>query len=83
MPLKTMASKASALKDDRRGQGSRRAWTSSGLEAAEVRLPQNSVDIVVGGALPVAMETVLQGAGTVFTLWSCAVFLVVCSQLSV
>lgn len=41
-----------------------------------MRLPQDSVDVVVGGALPVAMETALPGAARVFTLRSAAVLLV-------
>lgn len=36
-----------------------------------MRLPQDSVDVVVGDtAAAVAMETVLQGAGRVFGLWA-------------
>lgn len=49
-----------------------RARAPSGLQTAEVRLPQDSVDVVVGdtAAAAVAMETVLQGAGRVFRLWA-------------
>lgn len=47
------------------------ARTSSGLQTAEVCLPQHSVDIVVGDtAAAVAMETMLQRAGRVFRLWA-------------
>lgn len=46
------------------------AWTSSGLQAAEVSLPQHSVDVVVGDTAAVAMETMLQRAGRVFRLWA-------------
>lgn len=60
------------LKGQERGQRSRscRAWTPSGLQTAEVRLPQDSVDVVVRDTSPVTMETVLQGAGRVFRLWA-------------
>lgn len=46
------------------------AWTSSGLQTAEVCLPQHSVDVVVGDTAAVAMETMLQRAGRVFRLWA-------------
>ena len=57
-------------KGQERGRGSRscRARTPSGLQTTEVRLPQDSVDVVVGDTAAVAMETVLQGATTVFRL---------------
>lgn len=44
-----------------RSQESRscRARVPSALQTAEVRLPQDSVDVVVRGAAAVAMETVL------------------------
>lgn len=44
-----------------------RASSSSRLQTAEVRLPQDSVNVVVGGAAAVvAVETVLHGAGRDF-----------------
>lgn len=46
------------------------AWTSSGLQTAEVSLSQHSVDVVVGDTAAVAMETMLQRAGRVFRLWA-------------
>lgn len=59
-------------KGQERDQRSRscRAWTPSGLQTAEVRLPQDSVDVVVRGTAAVAMETMLQGATRVFRLWA-------------
>lgn len=58
------------LKVRRWGRRSRScwAWTLSGLQAAEVRLPQDSVDAVVGDTAAVAMETLLQGTTGVFWL---------------
>lgn len=55
-----------------RGQRSRscRAWTPSGLQTAEVRLPQDSVDVVIGDTAAIAMETMLRGASRVFRLWA-------------
>lgn len=55
-----------------RGQRSRscRAWTPSVLQTAEVRLPQDSVDVVIGDTAAVTMETMLQGASRVFRLWT-------------
>lgn len=50
---------------------------SSGLQAAEVRLPQDSVDADVRATLPVTMETVLHGAGRVFLRCAGAGFLAV------
>lgn len=47
-----------------------RAWAPSGLQTAEVRLPQDSVDVVIGDTAAISMETVLQGAGRVFRLWA-------------
>ena len=35
-----------------------------------MRLPQDSVDVVVGDTAAVAMETILQGASRVFRLWA-------------
>lgn len=47
-----------------------RAWSASGLQTAEVRLPQDSVDVVVRDTSSVTMETMLQGASRVFRLWA-------------
>lgn len=44
------------------------AWTSPGLQAAEVCLPQDSVDVVVRDTAAITMETMLQRAGRVFRL---------------
>lgn len=56
----------------RSGEGSEvtscRAWTPSCLQTTEVRLPQHSVDVVIGDTAAVAMETMLQGASRVFRL---------------
>lgn len=58
----------------RSGEGRRsrscRPWSSSGLQTAEVRLPQDSVDVVIWDTSSVTMETVLQGAGRDFGLWA-------------
>ncbi len=35
-----------------------------------MRLPQDSVDVVIGDTAAVSMETMLQGASRVFRLWA-------------
>lgn len=59
-------------KGQERGHRSRSCWpwTPSGLQTAEVRLPQDSVDVVIRAIAAVTMETMLQGAGRVFRLWA-------------
>ena len=59
-------------KGQERGQRSWscRARTSSCLQTTEVRLPQDSIDVVIGETAAVAMETVLQGNSGVFRLWA-------------
>lgn len=47
-----------------------RARAPSSLQTAEVRLPQDSVDVVIGDTAAIAMETMLQRAGRVFRLWA-------------
>lgn len=59
-------------KGQERGQRSWscRAWTSSCLQTTKVRLPQDSVDVVIGDTAVVTMETMLQGACRFFGLWA-------------
>lgn len=51
-----------------RSSWSRWARSTSGLQTAEVRLPQDSVDVVVGDTAAIAMETLQWGAGRIFRL---------------
>lgn len=46
------------------------AWSPSGLQTAEVRLPQDFINVVIGDTAAVAMETMLCGAGRVFRIWA-------------
>lgn len=71
-PISSISTDGRGTKGQERGQKSWscRAWTPSCLQTTEVRLPQDSVDVVIGDIAVVAMETMLQGASRFFRLWA-------------